>query len=158
MVIIISTYKSVVHILIMKDALFQSGTSYLRRIITFFISAQTFPKNLISIGFHQKLHRAPRNGKTAHLIGSFGAPVMSSEGFLACQESPEQATRTRSRQELERTWESRGEPISRDPVQLGGTASGGADWDDLERKCVAIKQHRQQSSTADRCYVMLCCK
>lgn len=46
--------KSVVHILIMKDALFQSGTLYLRRIIMFFISAQTFSKNLISIGFHHE--------------------------------------------------------------------------------------------------------
>lgn len=53
-----------------------------------FISAQTFSKNIISSGFHQKLHRAPRNGKTAHIIGSVGAPVISSEGFLACQQMP----------------------------------------------------------------------
>lgn len=32
---------------------------------------------------------------------------------------------------------------------------GGADWDDFERKCVAIKQHTQQSSTADLCYIVL---
>lgn len=107
----------------------------------FVISAQTFSKNLISVGFHQKLHRAPRKGKTAHLIGCGGALAMSS------------APSRPPGRDAERTWASQGGLISRDPVQLGGTASGGTDWDDLERKYAAIKQQR---STA-RCYVRLCC-
>lgn len=52
----------------------------------FFIKAQTFSKNLISIIIKKKkIHRALCNEKTAHLIGSV---VISSEGFLACPERP----------------------------------------------------------------------
>lgn len=65
-------------------------------------------------------HWIPSLQKKLHLIGSVGAPVISSEGFLAYHKGPEQAARTGSRQQQERTWESQGELISRGPVQLGG--------------------------------------